>query len=57
MALTDASPLIVAKEKGFFAKYGLTDVQVVKQASWGTTRDNLELGSAGGGIDGAHILT
>ncbi|MCA1907757.1 MAG: ABC transporter substrate-binding protein, partial [Magnetospirillum sp.] len=31
--------------------------QVVKQASWGTTRDNLELGSAGGGIDGAHILT
>ncbi|MGE5517899.1 MAG: CmpA/NrtA family ABC transporter substrate-binding protein, partial [Bacteroidota bacterium] len=57
IALTDAAPLIVAKEKGFFAKYGLTDVVVAKQASWGTTRDNLELGSAGGGIDGAHILT
>ncbi|CDK97400.1 Nitrate transporter, periplasmic nitrate binding protein [Magnetospirillum gryphiswaldense MSR-1 v2] len=57
IALTDSSPLIIAKEKGFFAKYGLPDVQVVKQASWGTTRDNLELGSAGGGIDGAHILT
>lgn len=57
IALTDASPLIIAKEKGFFAKYGMPDVQVVKQASWGTTRDNLELGSAGGGIDGAHILT
>jgi len=57
IALTDSSPLIVAKEKGFFAKYGLPDVQVLKQASWGTTRDNLELGSAGGGIDGAHILT
>ena len=28
-----------------------------KQASWGTTRDNLVLGSEGNGIDGAHILT
>ncbi|HYG87754.1 MAG TPA: CmpA/NrtA family ABC transporter substrate-binding protein [Azospirillum sp.] len=57
IALTDATPLIVAKEKGLFAKYGMPDVEVQKQASWGTTRDNLELGSAGGGIDGAHILT
>jgi nitrate/nitrite transport system substrate-binding protein len=30
---------------------------VQKQASWGTTRDNLVLGSEGNGIDGAHILT
>ena len=29
----------------------------MKQASWGATRDNLVLGSAGSGIDGAHILT
>ena len=57
IALTDASPLIIAKEKGLFAKYGMADVEVVKQASWGTTRDNLVLGSAGSGIDGAHILT
>jgi nitrate/nitrite transport system substrate-binding protein len=57
IALTDAAPLIVAKEKGFFAKYGMPDVEVTKQASWGTTRDNLVLGSAGNGIDGAHILT
>jgi nitrate/nitrite transport system substrate-binding protein len=57
IALTDASPLIIAKEKGFFAKYGMPDVEVKKEASWGTTRDNLELGTAGGGIDGAHILT
>jgi nitrate/nitrite transport system substrate-binding protein len=57
IALTDAAPLIIAKEKGFFAKYGMPDVEVVKQASWGTTRDNLVLGSAGNGIDGAHILT
>jgi nitrate/nitrite transport system substrate-binding protein len=57
IALTDASPLIIAKEKGFFAKHGMPDVEVTKQASWGTTRDNLVLGSAGNGIDGAHILT
>jgi nitrate/nitrite transport system substrate-binding protein len=57
IALTDAAPLIVAKEKGFFTKYGMPDVEVVKQASWGTTRDNLVLGGAGNGIDGAHILT
>ena len=55
--LTDCSPLVIAKEKGFFAKYGMKDVEVVKQASWGTTRDNLDLGSDAGGIDGAHILT
>ncbi|MGK9164725.1 ABC transporter substrate-binding protein [Inquilinus limosus] len=57
IALTDSAPLIIAKEKGLFDKAGLTEVTVSKQASWGTTRDNLVLGSAGGGIDGAHILT
>ena len=57
IALTDAAPLIIAKEKGFYAKHGMPDVEVLKQASWGTTRDNLVLGSGSGGIDGAHILT
>jgi nitrate/nitrite transport system substrate-binding protein len=57
IALTDAAPLFVAKEKGIFAKYGMPDVEIAKQASWGTTRDNLVLGSEGNGIDGAHILT
>ncbi|HEY9875094.1 MAG TPA: CmpA/NrtA family ABC transporter substrate-binding protein [Candidatus Obscuribacterales bacterium] len=57
IALTDSAPLIVAQEKGYFQKYGMTDVEVVKQASWPVTRDNLELGSGGGGIDGAHILS
>jgi nitrate/nitrite transport system substrate-binding protein len=57
IALTDSSPLIIAKERGFFTKHGLPDLEVVKQASWGATRDNLVLGSAGGGIDGAHILS
>lgn len=57
IALTDAAPLFVAHEKGFFKKHGMTAVEVQKQSSWGTTRDNLVLGSKQNGIDGAHILT
>ncbi len=57
IALTDAAALVIAKEKGLFAKHGLPDVEVAKQASWGALRDNLVLGGASNGIDGAHILT
>lgn len=57
IALTDSAPLIIAQEKGMFAKYGMKDVKLVKQTSWATTRDNLVTGSQGGGIDGAHILS
>jgi nitrate/nitrite transport system substrate-binding protein len=57
IALTDASALVIAKEKGLFAKHGMPDVEVSKQASWGATRDNIVLGSENNGIDGAHILS
>ncbi|QTK82166.1 ABC transporter substrate-binding protein [Agrobacterium tumefaciens] len=57
IALTDAAPLVIAAEKGLFAKHGMPEVEVLKQASWGATRDNLVLGGASNGIDGAHILT
>ena len=57
IALTDSAPLIIAKEKGIFAKYGLKDVEVKKQTSWAGVRDTLELGSEKGGLDGAHLLT
>ena len=57
IALTDAAPLIIASEKGLFAKHCMPEVKVVKQTSWAGTRYNLELGSDRGGIDGAHILT
>ncbi|AGY60443.1 CmpA/NrtA family ABC transporter substrate-binding protein [Gloeobacter kilaueensis] len=57
IALSDCAPLVIAKEKGYFDKYGMKEVEVLKQASWGVTRDNLELGADGGGIDGAHLLT
>jgi nitrate/nitrite transport system substrate-binding protein len=35
----------------------MTDVEISKQKSWPVTRDNLKIGSSGGGIDGAHILS
>jgi nitrate/nitrite transport system substrate-binding protein len=56
IALTDASPLIIAKEKGLFAKHGVPDMDIAKQASWGAMRDNIALGAKSNGIDGGHIL-
>ena len=55
--LTDAAPLIVAKERGLFAKYGMRHVELLRQESWDATCENLALGSEVGGIDGAHLLT
>jgi nitrate/nitrite transport system substrate-binding protein len=54
---TDAAPLVIAKVKELFAKHGVPDVELVKQPSWGVTRDNLQIGSAGGGLDGAMVLS
>lgn len=56
VAVSSCSPLIIAKAKGFFAKHGMPDVQVNKQASWAVTRDKLILSSDDGGLDGAHLL-
>ncbi len=55
LPVVDCAPLLVAKEKGLFAKYGMTNVQVTKQSSWAVLRDNVEIGSGGGGIDGGHF--
>lgn len=52
--IVESAPLVIALEKGFFAKYGMTNVVVAKQASWGAARDNVVIGSAGGGIDGGQ---
>lgn len=40
IALTDCASVVMAHELGLFKKYGL-NVEVVKQASWASTRDNL----------------
>jgi bicarbonate transport system substrate-binding protein len=52
--IVEAAPLIIASVKGFFAKYGMPDVKVDKQANWGAARDNAKIGSGGGGIDGGQ---
>lgn len=54
--VTSGCPLIIAKAKGFFAKYGMPDVKVLKQPSWAVMRDKLMLGSGDGGLDGSHLL-
>ncbi|MBW4464554.1 MAG: ABC transporter substrate-binding protein [Pegethrix bostrychoides GSE-TBD4-15B] len=52
--IVESAPLIIAKEKGFFDKYGMTGVELSKQANWASARDNVTIGSAGGGIDGGQ---
>lgn len=49
--LTDCAAIVIAKEKGYFRKYGL-DVTVSKEASWASIRDKVALGE----LDGAHML-
>lgn len=51
IALTDCAPLVVAKELGLFAKYGV-EVQITKEASWAVIRDKI----LNGELDGAHCL-
>jgi two-component system, oxyanion-binding sensor len=49
--LLDAAPLVVARERGFFASHGL-DVALSVEGSWATLRDKL----AAGALDAAHLL-
>jgi NitT/TauT family transport system ATP-binding protein/nitrate/nitrite transport system substrate-binding protein len=51
IALNDASSLIVAHEKGFFAAEGL-EIELSREASWATVRDKIAYGA----LDGAHML-
>ncbi len=51
IALTDCAPLVMAKELGLFAKYGV-EVQLTKEASWAVIRDKI----LNGELDGAHCL-
>jgi len=51
LALLDAAPLLVAKERGFFAEQGL-EVALQRQSSWAALRDKLAVGA----LDGAQML-
>ncbi len=49
--LTACAPLIVAKERGFFVKHGLDEVNLVRESSWRGIVD----GIVGGYLDGAQM--
>jgi len=51
IALNDAAVLIAAKARGLFAAEGL-DVELVREVSWATVRDKVNVGA----LDGAHML-
>ncbi len=42
--LTDCAPLIIAKEKGFFAKYGIEQVNLLQGASWDAIAEQIVSG-------------
>ncbi len=50
--LTDCAPLVIAKEKGFFADEGL-QVEVEAQSNWKTVLDRV----INGELDGSHMLS
>ncbi|MGG6296543.1 CmpA/NrtA family ABC transporter substrate-binding protein [Leptolyngbya sp. AN02str] len=52
--IVESAAMIIAQQKGFFAKYGMTGVELSKQANWASARDNVTIGSGGGGIDGGQ---
>jgi nitrate/nitrite transport system ATP-binding protein len=49
--LTDCAPLVVAREKGFFAQQGL-EITLVRESSWANIRDKVKYGL----LDGAQML-
>ena len=49
--LTDCAPLVIARERGYFERYGL-DVSLSKETSWANIRDKLAIGI----VDGAQML-
>ncbi|EAQ76546.1 MULTISPECIES: nitrate ABC transporter ATP-binding protein [unclassified Synechococcus] len=50
--LTDCAPLVVALEKGFFAKHGLDQVSLRRETNWKTLEADLRQGV----IDGGQVV-
>lgn len=57
----EVTPLLVAQNKKLFAKYGMTDVELVLFKSWKQIGDRTEIGTEFGtnndGIDGGHFYS
>lgn len=52
LPLTDAAPLIIAKEKGFFAQYGLEQITLSRATSW----KEIAKGVGTGRLDAAQMV-
>ncbi|MBD2197164.1 MULTISPECIES: ABC transporter ATP-binding/substrate-binding protein [Calothrix] len=52
LPLTDAAPLIVAQEKGFFAQYGLEQITLSRETSW----KDIAKGVGTGRLDAAQMV-
>ena len=50
--IVEVTPLVIAKKRGFFAKYGTIDVEISKQANWASARDDVTIGSQDGVLMG-----
>ncbi|QPN55481.1 ABC transporter substrate-binding protein [Synechococcus sp. CBW1107] len=50
--LTDCAPLVVASEKGFFARFGLEQVSLRRETNWKTLEADLRQGV----IDGGQVV-
>jgi nitrate/nitrite transport system ATP-binding protein len=50
--LTDCAPLVVAQEKGFFARHGLEQVQLRREANWKTLETHMRQKV----LDGAQMV-
>ncbi len=50
--LSDCAPIIIAKEKGFFAKYGIEQVNLCPEASWDAISDQVVTGQ----LDAAQMV-
>ncbi|NUN66414.1 ABC transporter substrate-binding protein [Pseudanabaena biceps] len=57
----EIAPLLVAQNRQLFAKYGMTDVQLVPFRSWqdicDRTKIGTSLGTSSDGIDGGHLYS
>lgn len=53
LPLSDSAPLIVAKEKGFFSKHGIKQVNLCQEASWDAIASQITTGD----IDAAQMLS
>jgi nitrate/nitrite transport system ATP-binding protein len=51
--LTDAAPIIIAHEKGFFAKHGIERVNLFQEVSWNAISDHI----VGGELQAAQMVS